>query len=38
VHRPREFGDKPKNDLPADQQINVVANDFEDLATKLGCC
>jgi len=38
VHRPREFGDRPKDDLPADHQINVVANDFEDLATKLGCC
>ena len=37
VHRPREFGDKPKNDLPADPTVDVVANDFEDLATKLGC-
>jgi len=35
VHRPREFGDKPKNDLPADPKVDVVANDFEDLAGKL---
>ena len=37
VHRPREFGDKPKNDLPADPKVDLVANDFEELASRLGC-
>ena len=37
VHRPREFGDKPKNDLPSDPKVDLVANDFEELASRLGC-
>ena len=36
VHRPREFGDRPRNDLPADPRVDLVAKDFEDLATQLG--
>jgi len=36
VNRPREFGDKPKNDLPADPKVDLVVDDFEELATKLG--
>jgi 2-haloacid dehalogenase len=37
VHRPREFGDKPPNDLPADPKVDLVVNDFEELAGRLGC-
>jgi len=37
VHRPREFGDKPKADLPADPKVDLVVNDFEELASRLGC-
>ena len=37
VHRPREFGERPPNDLPADPKVDFVAKDFEDLATQLGC-
>jgi 2-haloacid dehalogenase len=36
VHRPREFGDRPSNDLPADPKVDLIAKDFEDLATQLG--
>jgi 2-haloacid dehalogenase len=35
VHRPREFGDAPKHDLPADHGHDVVAADFLDLARQL---
>ena len=37
VHRPREFGDRPPNDLPPNPEVDLVAKDFEDLATQLGC-
>src|SRR5881409_2770626 len=37
VHRPREFGDQAKADLPSDPKVDLVVNDFEELATKLGC-
>lgn len=37
VHRPREFGDRPPNDLPPNPAVDLVAKDFEDLATQLGC-
>jgi 2-haloacid dehalogenase len=37
VHRPREFGDRPPNDLPPDPRVDLVAKDFEDLAAQLGC-
>lgn len=37
VHRPGEFGDRPPNDLPPDPKVDLVAKDFEDLATQLGC-
>jgi 2-haloacid dehalogenase len=37
VHRPREFGDRPRNDLPPNPKVDLVAKDFEDLATQLGC-
>jgi 2-haloacid dehalogenase len=37
VHRPREWGDRPKNDLPAEHGHDIVANDFVDLAQQLGC-
>jgi 2-haloacid dehalogenase len=37
VHRPREFGDRPPNDLPPNPRVDLVAKDFEDLATQLGC-
>lgn len=37
VHRPKEFGDKPKADLPADPKVDLVVNDFVELATRLGC-
>jgi 2-haloacid dehalogenase len=37
VHRPREFGDTPKPDLPADPQVDLVVDDFEELASRLGC-
>lgn len=37
VHRPREFGDRPPNDLPPNPKVDLVAKDFEDLATQLGC-
>jgi 2-haloacid dehalogenase len=36
VHRPREFGPNPKNDLPDDPGVDVVALDFLDLADRLG--
>jgi 2-haloacid dehalogenase len=36
VHRPREFGDRPPNDLPPNPNVDFVAKDFEDLATQLG--
>jgi 2-haloacid dehalogenase len=35
VHRPREFGDRPPNDLPPNPEVDLVAKDFEDLATQL---
>src|SRR5436309_167273 len=34
---PREFGDQAKADLPSDPKVDLVVNDFEGLATKLGC-
>jgi 2-haloacid dehalogenase len=37
VHRPREFGDRPRNDLPAHPKLDLIAKDFEDLATQLAC-
>ena len=37
VHRPREFGDRPPNDLPPNPNVDLVAKDLEDLATQLGC-
>lgn len=37
VHRPREFGDTPTNDLPADPKVDLVVKDFEELASRLGC-
>ena len=37
VHRPREFGERPPNDLPPDPKVDLVAEDFEDLAMQLGC-
>jgi len=37
VHRPREFGDKPPNDLPPDPKVDLVVSDFEELAKRLGC-
>jgi 2-haloacid dehalogenase len=37
VHRPREFGDRPPNDLPPDPRVDLIAKDFEDLATQLRC-
>jgi 2-haloacid dehalogenase len=37
VHRPREFGDKPPNDLPRDPKVDLVVNDFEELASRLNC-
>ena len=37
VHRPLEFGpDRPPEDV-ADEAFDVFADDFEDLADKLGC-
>lgn len=36
VHRPREFGDRPPQDLPADPKVDLVARDFADLADQLG--
>jgi 2-haloacid dehalogenase len=36
VHRPREFGDRPKRDLPDDPAVDLVVRDFEELATRLG--
>jgi len=37
VHRPREFGDTPKPDLPPDPKVDLVVKDFEELASRLGC-
>ena len=37
VHRPREFGERPPNDLPPNPKVDLVAKDFKDLATQLGC-
>jgi 2-haloacid dehalogenase len=37
VHRRREFGDVPPNDLPPNPAVDLIAKDFEDLATQLGC-
>jgi 2-haloacid dehalogenase len=37
VHRPREFGERPKQDLPADPKVDLVVKDFEELADRLGC-
>jgi 2-haloacid dehalogenase len=37
VHRPREFGDRPRNDLPTHPKLDLIAKDFEDLATQLAC-
>ena len=37
VHRPREFGDRPPNDLPPEPKVDLVVKDFEDLAGRLGC-
>src|SRR5256886_8767541 len=36
VHRPREFGDTPKHDLPPHPNVDLVVNDFEELASRLG--
>jgi 2-haloacid dehalogenase len=36
VHRPREFGPHPKNDLPENPGVDLVAQDFLDLAEQLG--
>ena len=37
VHRPREFGDRPPNDLPPNPNVDLIAKDLEDLATQLDC-
>ena len=36
VHRPREYGPKQTTDLTPDYSIDVVAEDFNDLANRLG--
>ena len=36
VHRPREFGPEQTSDLVPDPSVDVVAKDFNDLATRLG--
>ena len=36
VHRPREYGPKQTTDLAPDHSIDVVAEDFNDLADRLG--
>ena len=36
VHRPREFGPDQTTDLVPDPSVDVVANDFNDLADRLG--
>jgi 2-haloacid dehalogenase len=36
VHRPKEFRE-PRKDLPADPQVDLVVNDFWELAGHLGC-
>jgi 2-haloacid dehalogenase len=36
VHRPREFGAQPKDDLPAEHGHDVVVADFVELANRLG--
>ena len=36
VHRPREYGPKQTTDLAPDYSIDVVAEDFNDLADRLG--
>ncbi len=36
VHRPREFGPEQKTDLAADPSVDLVAEDFNDLADRLG--
>jgi 2-haloacid dehalogenase len=36
VHRPREFGEQPKDDLPAEHGHDIVVADFIELATRLG--
>ena len=36
VHRPREFGPKQTTDLVPDSSVDVVAEDFNDLAYRLG--
>jgi 2-haloacid dehalogenase len=37
VHRPREYGDTPKTDLPSDPRVDLVVNDFGELAARLAC-
>jgi len=37
VWRRTEFGPRPKNDLPATHSLDLVVEDFEDLADRLGC-
>jgi 2-haloacid dehalogenase len=36
VHRPREFGDRLPNDLPPNPSVDLVVNDFDELASRLG--
>jgi 2-haloacid dehalogenase len=37
VWRRDEFGPRPKDDLPKDHGLELVVEDFEELADKLGC-
>lgn len=37
VWRRREFGSRGKNDLPADHDLDLVVEDFGELADRLGC-
>ena len=37
VWRRAEFGPKPKEDLPDQHGLDLVVEDFQDLADKLGC-
>jgi 2-haloacid dehalogenase len=37
VWRRAEFGPRPKNDLPAEHGLDLVVEDFLDLADRLGC-
>ena len=37
VHRPREYGPNQTTDLVPDSSVDVVAEDFIELADLLGC-